>query len=342
MTAAAGPPDSLGSVGERAALARIIPRLPTGAASLLGPGDDAAVVAASDGRIVLTTDVMVEGPDFRSAWSSPHDLGCKAVGTNLADVAAMGAVPVALLVALAVPASTPVTDLEAFADGLAAACLDLAPDCGVVGGDLTVSPVWTVTVTAVGTLQGRGPVRRDGARSGDVIAYSGRLGLAGVALHLLFTAAVDGSGGPDAALAAVLRAEHPAVLAAQLTPRPPVADGPLAAIAGATAMLDVSDGLLLDSDRLARASGVVLDFDGAALREHASAIAQALPDLAGDPMRFVLTGGEDHGLLACFPSDSVLPGGFRRIGVVRTGEAAVLIDGALPPTGRTGWDSFRS
>ena len=95
----AGSAGSVGSLGERAALARIIPRLPRAAAALLGPGDDAAVLAAPDGRVVLTTDVMVDGPDFRRAWSSPADLGWKAAATNLADVAAMGARPTGLLVA---------------------------------------------------------------------------------------------------------------------------------------------------------------------------------------------------------------------------------------------------
>lgn len=333
-------PDSVGALGERAALARIIPRLPAGAATLLGPGDDAAVLAVADGRSVLTTDVMVEGPDFRTAWSTPGDLGRKAAATNLSDIAAMGAVPVGLLIALAVPASTPVTDLEAFADGVAAACRDLAPGCGVVGGDLTVSTVFTIAVTAVGSLQGRAPVRRDRARPGDVLAYSGRLGLAGAALHLLFTHAVDGEGNPDAVLARAFRAEHPDALAAQLTPRPPIGDGPLAALAGATAMLDVSDGLLIDAGRIARASGVVLDLDGTALSEHASAVAAALPDLGEDPMRFVLAGGEDHGLLACFPPDVALPGGFRRLGAVHAGEPEVLVDGAASMMDRDGWDSF--
>ncbi|WP_375399436.1 thiamine-phosphate kinase [uncultured Amnibacterium sp.] len=340
MSAARISTDSVGAVGERAALARIIPRLPTGVATVLGPGDDAAVLAVADGRAVLTTDVMVEGPDFRTAWSTPEDLGRKAVATNFSDIAAMGAVPVALMIALAVPAPTPVPDLEAFADGVAAACRDLAPECGVVGGDLTVSPVFTIAVTAVGSLQGREPIRRDGARAGDVLAYSGRLGLAGAALHLLFARAVDEDGNPDVASAAALRAENPDALAAQLAPRPPIGDGPRAALAGATAMLDVSDGLLIDAGRIARASGVVLDLDATALSEHASAVAAALPDLGEEPMRFVLAGGEDHGLLACFPAEATLPGGFRLLGVVRAGEPEVRIDGVTPPSGRAGWDSF--
>ena len=104
--------DTLGGIGEAAALARIFPRLPAAAAALVGPGDDAAVILAPDGRFVVTTDMMIHGPDFRLAWSSPHDLGWKAAASNLADVAAMGATPTGLVVALAAPASTPVAFLE--------------------------------------------------------------------------------------------------------------------------------------------------------------------------------------------------------------------------------------
>ena len=182
--------DTLGSVGELDSLARIIPRLPPSEATVLGPGDDAAVLAAPDGRYVVTTDMMIHGPDFRLAWSSLHDLGFKAAATNLSDVAAMGARPTALVVALAAPAETPVSDLEALADGLREACAELAPGCGVVGGDLSVSPTLTIAVTAFGDLEGREPVRRDGARVGDVVAVSGPLGVAAEGLALLFERAV--------------------------------------------------------------------------------------------------------------------------------------------------------
>src|SRR3954462_6966347 len=125
---------TLGSLGETAGLARIFPRLSDAAAPPIGPGDDAAVLAAPDGRYVVTTDMMVHGPDFRLAWSTPYDLGWKAAATNLSDVAAMGATPTALVVAIAAPAATPLADLEAIADGLRDACERLAPGCGVVGG----------------------------------------------------------------------------------------------------------------------------------------------------------------------------------------------------------------
>ncbi|HQG70455.1 MAG TPA: thiamine-phosphate kinase, partial [Rhodoglobus sp.] len=250
MSPAENTPETLGSVGESGVLARIFPRLPAAASQLLGPGDDAAVVAAPDGRYVVTTDMMIHGPDFRLAWSSPRDLGWKAAASNLADVAAMGAVPTALVVALAAPADTPVQFMEQFADGLREGCAAMAPGCGVVGGDLSVSPTLTIAVTAFGDLESRAPVLRSGARPGDIVAVSGALGLAAEGLHLLFAhGTVDGH--PDAAAAARVAAEHPAAVAAQLRPHPPIADGRAAALAGATAMLDLSDGLAIDARRVA-------------------------------------------------------------------------------------------
>ena len=327
--------DTLDSVGELAALARIIPRLPEAQTALLGPGDDAAVLAADDGRYVVTTDMMIHGPDFRTAWSTMHDLGWKAAATNLSDVAAMGARPTALVVALAAPGNTLVADLEAFADGMRAACTQLAPGCGVVGGDLSASSMLTIAVTAFGDLEGRAPVTRSGARVGDVLAVSGSLGAAARGLALLFERGVDAEGAPDAAAAARLRVEHPAPLAAQLAPCPPIADGSIAARAGATAMLDLSDGLALDARRLAIASGVALDLDGEVLATF------------GDR---ALTGGEDHSLLATFPAQveaAGLPGGFVAIGRVivcpreRDGRPlpAVFVDG-LRVDERGGWDPF--
>ncbi|MBX3092753.1 MAG: thiamine-monophosphate kinase, partial [Cryobacterium sp.] len=214
MTKDGGASLTLGELGESGVLARIFPLLPAAEAELLGPGDDAAVVAAPDGRFVVTTDLMIEGPDFRLAWSRPHDLGWKAAASNLADVAAMGARPTALVVAIAAPAESPVTLLEGIAEGFRDACSALAPGCGVVGGDLSVSATFTIAVTAFGDLEGREPVSRSGARPGDVVAVSGALGEAAAGLHVLFTRAVDGRGTPDAALADALRE----LTAAQLAP----------------------------------------------------------------------------------------------------------------------------
>lgn len=307
---------TLGSLGEAAVLGRIFPRLPEAAAQLLGPGDDAAVVAAPDGRFVVTTDMMVHGPDFRLAWSTGHDLGWKAAASNLSDVAAMGAVPTALVVAIAAPADTNIEFIEEFADGLRDGCAAMAPGCGVVGGDLSVSDTLTIAVTAFGDLQGRAPVRRAGARVGDTIAVSGVLGAAAEGLRLLFDGGLA-HGVPDAAAAAPLRLEHPVAIAAQLTPHPPIADGVAAALAGATSMIDVSDGVAIDARRVAEASGVAFAFTGLSAAE--------------------VAGGEDHSLLATFPAGTTLPGGFRAVGVVQAG-AGVRLEGRAVPA--SGWDPY--
>jgi thiamine-monophosphate kinase len=157
---------------------------------------------------------------------------------------------------------------------------------------------------------------------GDVVAVCGELGLAGRGLELLFERGVDASGEPDAASAAALRPAFDRELDAQLTPHPPIAAGVTAALGGATAMMDVSDGVALDARRLAEASGVVLDLDAAAV---------------GSPL--ALTGGEDHALLATFPADAALPPGFRPIGRVRDGGAELRVDGRAF-TARGGWDPY--
>ncbi|MDI2097665.1 thiamine-phosphate kinase [Ruicaihuangia caeni] len=316
--------DTLGAIGEVATLSRVLPRLTPAAAAELGPGDDCAVVAAPDGRFVVTSDMMVHGPDFRLAWSTPFDLGWKAAATNLSDVAAMGATPTALTVSIAAPRGLEVSVLEGIADGLAAACDALAPGCGVVGGDLSVSEVLTIAVTALGDLGGLSPVLRSGARVGDVVAVSGVLGEAGRGLAVLFAEGVDAYGMPDADAAASARERHPESVAAQLRPEPPIADGRLAALAGAHAMIDLSDGLAIDARRVAAASGIAIDLDSVAL--------------GADPL-LALEGGEAHSLLATFAAGTALPGGFRAIGRVVAG-AGLLLDGA-PWQRPSGWDPYR-
>lgn len=295
---------TLGELSEAEALAAITPLLPAGSHTLLGPGDDSAVVALSDPRVVISTDTMIEGPDFRAEWSTPFDLGWKVAAVNLADIAAMGAEPVGLVVAFAAPADTTLDTLVGIAQGLSAACAELAPSVGVVGGDLASAPALTLAVTAFGQLDGRQPVRRSGARPGDVIAHAGQRGAAARGLSTLFREGVDELGRPSRSHADAVR-EQPDVVA-QLRPRPAIAAGIAAGVAGAHAMLDVSDGLAQDAERMASASGVGIRFDREAL-----------------PTEWELHGGEDHGMLAAFAPGSALPDGFKAIGVA-TSETGVL------------------
>ena len=314
----------IGEVSEGRVLRTILARTPAGRGTLLGPGDDAAVIATPSGSVVATTDTLVEGPDFRAAWSNGYDLGWKSAAVNLADIAAMGARPTALLVALAVPKDRRLSFVAAIADGFREACAALAPGCAVVGGDLTVSATLMIAVTALGDLEGRPAVTRAGAREGDDLAIAGEMGLAGHGLSVLFRRFhPDGMAVP--VVAAALTEGEADAIAAQLRPVPPIGLGPMAAIAGATAMMDVSDGLALDAGRMAEASGVTIALERSALGRH--------------PHR-ALAGGEDHALLAAFPP-GMLPPGFRRIGsvVAAVPGAPVLCDGE--PVGPLGWDPYR-
>ncbi|PJI93257.1 thiamine-phosphate kinase [Luteimicrobium subarcticum] len=336
---------------ETGLLARIFPLLPAGAATLVGPGDDAAVVAAPDRRFVVSTDVLVEGRHFRREWSSGEDVGRRAAAQNLADVAAMGARPTALVVSLVVPGDLPVAWVTGLARGLAGA--SEPSGAAVVGGDLSGGRDVVVAVTVHGDLEGRPPVLRSGARPGDVVALSGVRGWSAAGLAVLSTGGGAAGGRPDGGPSEDRRdADVDRALAAYRAPAPPLADGPAAAVAGATAMLDVSDGLLRDAGRIAAASGVAIDLDGAALRpdDGLVAVADTLVRAGGErgagaelAATWVLTGGEDHGLLATFPAGTALPGGFRPVGRVRTaaaGEGRVSVDGAAPRVSGTGWDHF--
>ncbi|NLA66364.1 MAG: thiamine-phosphate kinase [Leucobacter sp.] len=327
---------TVGEAGEKEVLARVLGQLSHADAAAVGPGDDCAVMRLA-GDLVVTSDMMIEGPDFRLAWHTGFELGHKLAATNLSDVAAMGARPVGLTVSLACPRDTKVVLLEEIARGLDAACRTLAPGCGVVGGDLSTAPVLTAAVTALGDLEGRPAVLRSGAKVGDVVAYAGQLGLAGLGLSLLFAEAADDAGIAQAHAVAGLRASHPEALAAQLTPDPPIVAGPRAARAGATAMMDVSDGLSLDAARLAAASDGTLAFDSVALTAAFGVQGGQAVSVAA-----MLTGGEDHGLLATFDRAAALPEPFTAIGEVRQrggGGAAVLLDGV--PYEPRGWDPYR-
>lgn len=305
------------SLGERGTLARILPLLPQSESVVVPPGDDSAVSIISGNRVVTTCDMMIEGPDFRLDWSTPRDLGIKAMASNLADVAAMGAVPTGVIVAVACPPETPVSFMEQLARGIAEGLELMAPGCGVLGGDLSTAPVITISVTVIGELSGRGPVLRSGARVGDQVAVVGKLGDSERGLRLLRAAE---NAEAVSSLREVDEVRH------HLAPIAPISTGVVAAKSGATAMMDISDGLVLDATRMAEASGVTID------------LAASLAD--NEP---ALLGGEDHGLLACFPADTALPNGFTSVGVVVEQQPGrpVLVGGESPPVERGGWDPYR-
>jgi thiamine-monophosphate kinase len=326
------PDQTLRQIGEFGLIDRVARGAVHGPGVLLGPGDDAAVIAAPDGRVVASTDVLVEGRHFRRDWSAGYDVGRKAAAQNLADIAAMGAVPTALLVGLVAPADLPVAWAVDLAAGLAEESAEVG--ASVVGGDTTRGETIVVAVTALGDLEGRAPVTRSGARPGAVVAYAGELGWSACGYALLAAGIHDG---PAEALA-----RH-------LAPNPPYAAGPAAARAGAAAMIDVSDGLLADLGHIAADSGVAIDLDAAAF-PISPALTATARQLGVDPLVWVLTGGEDHALVACFPPGTTPPPGFRLVGTV--GEAGPAPDGAPgrpggrvtvdgnPWPGAQGWDHF--
>jgi len=290
-----------------------------GPAVLLGPGDDAAVVAAPDGRVVATTDVLVEGRHFRRDWSAAADVGHRAAAANLADVAAMGGVPTALLVGFCAPPELDVAWVEELADGLAEEAASAG--AAVVGGDMSSGPVVMISITALGDLRGGAPVRRDGARPGDVVALAGRLGYAAAG----YTVLSRGFRSPRLLVEAHRR------------PEVPYAAGPRAADLGATSMIDVSDGLLADLGHVAAASRVSID-----VRTSTFVVPPQMRDAAGalgvDPYAWILTGGDDHALAATFPAGTELPEDWSVIGAVREG-SGVTVNGSAHE-GAAGWDHF--
>ncbi|MPY98272.1 MAG: thiamine-phosphate kinase [Actinophytocola sp.] len=292
--------------------------------TLLGPGDDAAIVASPDGKVVASTDMLVQNVHFRLDWSSPAQVGRKAVAVNLADVAAMGAMPTAVLVGLACPGATRTEQITELADGM----WEEAERAGIglVGGDVVAADQIVISVTALGDLRGVTPVRRSGARPGEVVAIAGRLGWSAAGLAVLgrgFRSPVS-------------------VVNAHRYPEPPYAAGPEAAAAGATAMIDVSDGLLADLGHVATASGVGIDVDSNALPVDQKLV-EVASALGAEPLRWVLTGGEDHALAATFPSAREVPEGWRRIGVVAAAAdrgVGVTVDGK-PYEPEQGWQHWR-
>ena len=296
---------------------------------LVGIGDDAAVLTAADGRVVATTDMLIEGRHFRREWSPAGDIGRKAAARNLADIAAMGATPTALLVSFAGPGDLEVGWVLELADGIASEAA--AAGAGVAGGDTSSADVVTLAVTALGDLAGREPVTRGGARPGDLVALAGTLGAAAAGLALL--KAGLSAPGPDLA----------ALVAAHRRPEPPYDAGPEAAALGATSMIDISDGLIADLGHVADSSGVLIELTSSLVTAEPVArsgrLASAAALIGGtDWTRWVLAGGDDHALAATFPASVTLPEKWTVVGRVTSGRG-VLVDGKRWDK-RPGWEHF--
>ncbi|WP_082096302.1 thiamine-phosphate kinase [Demequina flava] len=309
----------ISDMSEDELIALFAPRLPETDATILGSGDDSAVLAV-DGDLVVSADMLVEDRHFRRAWSTGADVGWRAAMQNLADIDAMGAVPTALEVCLSAPGDTDVEFVLGLADGLREACEPHG--VGVVGGDLSGGSEIVVAVTAIGETHGTEPVTRADAEVGDIIAVAGELGAARAGLALLEAG----------------RRDAPEAIKLFLRPSPRIGAGLEAALHGATAMMDLSDGLARDGARMARASQVRLAVESAAIPIHEAA--QFTGQVLGeDALGWAIGGGEDHHMLACFPRQSAVPAGWHVIGRVEDGEPGLVIDGERP--GEAGWDHFR-
>jgi thiamine-monophosphate kinase len=285
---------TVNDLGEHALLARILARLPRPSSSVLvGPGDDAAVLApVRNERLVVTTDAVVEGVHFSSAYSSPADVGHKALAVNLSDLAAMGATPRWALLSLVLPGSWLVADVEQLVEGLAA--LAGQHSVSVVGGNITrIDGPLVVDVTAGGEVLSRRWLTRSGALAGHEIWVSGAIGAAAAGLEMLAAAAAgQGSGIGD---------QGSGCIAKHRRPEPRVRLGvALGRARAATAAMDLSDGLADALRQVAAASGVGVRIDSHALPIDPAA-REWWTTRGVDPVNAALAGGDDYELVFAVP-----------------------------------------
>ena len=285
-------PLTISDLGEQALIARVRARTPSSPDWVLtGIGDDAAVLQPARGMVdVVTTDSLVEDVHFRRTWSTSRDIGHRALAVNLSDLASMGATPRAVLLSLAMPALLPLDEFDGLIDGfLALAAQEGAP---LVGGNLTRSPgPLVIDVTAIGAARPRRILRRSGARAGDLLFVTGRLGAAAAGLALRRAGAEMARMDADQR-ACVLRYDRPD---ARLRTGVIVANN-----RAASACMDVSDGLADAARQIAEASGCGVELNTDAIPIHPGARASASVH-GKDALSLAWSGGEDYELLFAVP-----------------------------------------
>jgi len=337
-------PRSVGDLGEFPLIRRIVDRLPPLAPDVrVGPGDDVAAIDLGDGRwLVATSDVQIAGVHFVREAADPHRIGRRSAAVNLSDVAAVGGRPTHFLVSLVLPEATEVAFVDALYDGLVEECVRYGVD--VIGGNVSSGPVLAVDLTLLGEVRAGEMLRRDGARIGDAVLVTGRLGAAAAGLELARR--------PD--LRSVVSGTHAAEAEEAFeTPSPRVREGrAIVEAGGATAAIDVSDGLAADLGHVCDRSGVGVHIDAGALPVPRSV--REIAAAAGlDPLDLALGGGEDYELLLTAPPDRVgaIIEAVRRCGTPVTvigaiveaaaGREVRLVPGGSRRLGRAGFRHFR-
>ncbi|MEA2433331.1 MAG: thiamine-monophosphate kinase [Actinomycetota bacterium] len=276
---------NVSDVGEFGLIARAAERFGDAPEGEVWSGDDCAVLQLEGRNMLLTTDTLVEGVDFELAWARGTDVGWKAVAINASDVAAMGGTPMRCVATLVVPRSTPLAFVDDLVDGLAEASRQHG--AAVVGGDVSRGLEIALGLAMIG-VSGGSPVLRSGAEPGDAICVTGTLGAAAAGLLVLR--------GKEAAPAARER-----LSARQLRPHARVKEGGAIARGGATAMIDVSDGLIADLGHLLAASGVGCTIEPQTIPIDADA-SEVMGAEAGE---LALHGGEDFELLFTIPTANI-------------------------------------
>lgn len=304
---ASNDPMTVADLGEFGLIARITDGLAMSRAVVIGPGDDAAEVRAAK-SVLITVDVLVEGRHFRRDWCSAVDVGRRAAAASLADIAAMGGSPTAIVVGFGAPADLPAHWAQQCTAGMAEECARAG--ASLVGGDVTAADCVVIAVTAIGNPPTGGSLRRSGARVGDVLAIHGRLGWAAAGLAVL----TRGFRAPKV------------LVDAYRFPEIDYRQGHKAVERGAHAMIDVSDGLVADARHIAEASSVAISLNPDAL-EVPEALATTAAAYNVDPREWMMTGGDDHAFLAAFPDSKSVPKGWTIVGSVESGEPGVFVAG---------------